>query len=141
MEDPIEVLRANGYVDVFDEAPTYTYTFDGEHGRLDHAFVTEPLRAHVVDAAIWHINTDEPAAFDYNDWNDPANQDTSEFRSSDHDPVLVGLAFGMVEEPSPKGPDCERLPGPAREKNPNCNDGARPTPGRPTALPGRNAPV
>jgi uncharacterized protein len=134
MEDPIEALRTGGYVDAFDEAPIYTYTFDGEHGRLDHAFVTSTLLDHVVDAAVWHINTDEPAAFDYNDWNDPANQDTSEFRSSDHDPVLVGLAFPQEVDDGRRGPDCERLPAQAGEKNPNCNDGDRPMPGRPSAL-------
>ncbi|MTV25971.1 ExeM/NucH family extracellular endonuclease [Nitriliruptoraceae bacterium ZYF776] len=93
MEDPIEVLRDAGYVDALGDqlGETYSYVFDSELGRLDHAFVSESLAPHVVDAAVWHINADEPNAFDYNDWNDPATQDESEFRSSDHDPVLVGL--------------------------------------------------
>lgn len=94
MEDPLDALREGGYIDPFvDDAPVYSFTFDGEHGRLDHGLLSPSLNERLLDAAIWHINTDEPAAFDYNDWNDPANQDTSEFRSSDHDPVLLGLQF------------------------------------------------
>ncbi len=93
-EDPIHALRDAGYVDAFaDEGRVYTFTFDGEHGRLDHGFLSPALTDNLVGAAIWHINTDEPAAFDYNDWNPPENQDESEFRSSDHDPVMLGLQF------------------------------------------------
>ncbi|MGB6992695.1 MAG: hypothetical protein WBG00_05635, partial [Thermoanaerobaculia bacterium] len=36
---------------------------------------------------------DEPRALDYNDFNQPALFSPDEFRSSDHDPVVVGL-FG-----------------------------------------------
>jgi uncharacterized protein len=102
MEDPIETLRDNGYVDALADEPgeAYSYVFDGELGRLDHGFVSASLAPHVVDGAEWHINADEPAAFDYNDWNDPATQDTSEFRSSDHDPLVIGLQFGTPLRPS-----------------------------------------
>ncbi|HSK22985.1 MAG TPA: ExeM/NucH family extracellular endonuclease [Egicoccus sp.] len=95
-EDPIDVLREAGYVDTLGDqlGSAYSYVFDGELGRLDHAFLSASLDEHLVGAAEWHINADEPNGFDYNDWNDPANQDESEFRSSDHDPVVVGLAFG-----------------------------------------------
>jgi predicted extracellular nuclease len=94
-EDPIDVLWAAGYVDALADqlGSAYSYVFDGELGRLDHAFLSSSLNEHLVGAAEWHINADEPNGFDYNDWNDPATQDTSEFRSSDHDPVIVGLAF------------------------------------------------
>jgi uncharacterized protein len=95
MEDPIDVLRDAGYVDALADqlGEAYSYVFDGELGRLDHGFVSGTLTDNLVAADEWHINADEPAAFDYNDWNDPSVQDTSEFRSSDHDPMLIGLAF------------------------------------------------
>ncbi|MFA9432056.1 ExeM/NucH family extracellular endonuclease [Egicoccus sp. AB-alg2] len=107
MEDPIQVLRDAGYVDTLADqtGSTYSYVFDGELGRLDHAFVSSTLSEFVVDAAAWHINTDEPAALDYNNYNDPATQDTSEFRSSDHDPLLFGLAFPVDAPTSPQAKD------------------------------------
>ena len=44
----------------------------------------------------WHINADEPTVLDYNDDFKSPGQIASfyapdSFRSSDHDPVLVGL--------------------------------------------------
>ena len=51
------------------------------------------MTANVTGTAIWHINADEPRALDYNDFNQPALFFPDEFRSSDHDAVLVGL-FG-----------------------------------------------
>jgi len=41
---------------------------------------------------VWHINADEPNALDYNEeFNQPALYSPGPFRSSNHDPVLVGL--------------------------------------------------
>jgi uncharacterized protein len=95
MEAPIDVLRDAGYADALAEqqGKAYSYVFDGELGRLDHGFISSTLADNLVAADEWHINADEPAAFDYNDYNDPATQDASEFRSSDHDAMLIGLAF------------------------------------------------
>jgi hypothetical protein len=45
----------------------------------------------VADATVWHINADEPSALDYNDYNQPALYHPGPYRSSDHDPVLIGL--------------------------------------------------
>ena len=44
----------------------------------------------------WHINADEPIVLDYNTEFKTAGQitsfyDSSAFRSSDHDPVMIGL--------------------------------------------------
>jgi hypothetical protein len=49
------------------------------------------MLTNVTGAAIWHINADEPRALDYNDFNQPLLFNPDEFRSSDHDPVVVGL--------------------------------------------------
>ena len=48
---------------------------------------------------IWHINADEPRALDYNEEYKSPGQVASlygddGYRSSDHDPVVVGLALG-----------------------------------------------
>jgi len=73
----------------------YSYTFDGEAGYLDHALANASLFAQVTGAADWHINSDEPDIFDYDTTFKPAAQDAlyevNPYRTSDHDPVLVGL--------------------------------------------------
>ena len=100
-EDPIRAILDAGYHDTLADqlGDVYTYVFDGEHGRLDHSLVSDEMaeRGRIVDTAVWHINVDEPAAFDYRRWNNPEDQDESEFRSSDHDPIIMGLQFGVPE--------------------------------------------
>ncbi len=103
-EDPIKVLEQEGYVDLleaFQPSDTYTFVFDGTTGYLDYGLASESLVGQVTGAAPWNINADEPDALDYNeDFDDPANialwYDPSAFRSSDHDPVIVGLALDAV---------------------------------------------
>jgi predicted extracellular nuclease len=99
-EDPITTIKSSGYVDLIEAFVgtgfadgAYTFNFSGESGSLDHALATPDMMAQVTGAAIWHVNADEPAALDYNDFNQPALQNPDEFRSSDHDPLMVGL-FG-----------------------------------------------
>ena len=102
-EDPVDTLRAGGLTDLLTERVPeerrYSYVFDGEAGHLDHALATPPLAAKVAGAAIWHINADEAEALDYRDENlslfhpDP-------YRSSDHDPVLIGLALNGDIQPA-----------------------------------------
>jgi uncharacterized protein len=89
-EDPIDMLLAGGLNPVITNA--YSYVFDGQSGSLDHALVSTPLMAQVSGAAKWHINADEPIAKDYNQEFNPAYMyDPGPFRSSDHDPVIIGL--------------------------------------------------
>jgi hypothetical protein len=73
----------------------YSYTFDGQAGYLDHALANASLFAQVTGAADWHINSDEPDVLDYDTSFKPAAQDAlyevNVYRTSDHDPVVVGL--------------------------------------------------
>jgi len=94
-EDPIDVLRAAGFVNLFGPE-SYSYVFDGQSGSLDHALATPSLAKQFTARGKWHINADEPIFLDYNTKFKTANQVTSfyeptPYRSSDHDPVLVGL--------------------------------------------------
>jgi predicted extracellular nuclease len=57
-------------------------------GSLDHAFGTASMADQVEDVAIWHINADEPR---FLDWYDPSILAPGPYRSSDHDPVLIGI--------------------------------------------------
>ncbi|MGV8886143.1 MAG: ExeM/NucH family extracellular endonuclease [Microbacteriaceae bacterium] len=93
-EDPSQVLTAAGYVDLVPtKTDEYTYTFDGELGSLDHAFVTPELAASVTGVDVWTINSPE--------WSDSgyafaATEAGTPFRSSDHDPIKVGLSTASV---------------------------------------------
>ena len=91
-EDPIDILRAGGLVNLITD--NYSYMFDGMSGSLDHALATPSLAGSVTGAEKWHINADEPRLKDYNTEFNPAYVYSGDaYRSSDHDPVLIGLNF------------------------------------------------
>ena len=101
-EDPIDALRANGMVELQqrsdagkaagDKEPHYSYVHYGQSGSLDHAFGTESLAKDVTGVATWHINADEPQFLDYNEeYRSKRIFVADPFRSSDHDPVLIGI--------------------------------------------------
>ena len=103
-EDPIYDLTSMGYVDQVGRFSTsgYSYVFDGAAGRLDHAITSASLSARVSAVAHWHINADENTLQDYNtEFKFPATTcggacppdpfTLSPYRSSDHDPVIIGL--------------------------------------------------
>lgn len=92
MEDPIDVLREAGLVDLLAQVPAtdrYSFVFDGAEGRLDHAFANRSFADAVSGATIWHTNADEPDAYQYTGPDEFYAPDP--FRASDHDPVLVGI--------------------------------------------------
>jgi hypothetical protein len=106
-EDPIVALQNAGYTDMvaaFGAPNAYGYVFDGQLGYLDHALSNASLEPQVAGVAEWHINADEIPLFDYNDDERTADEATfeeesdvlplyepNEFRTSDHDPIIVGL--------------------------------------------------
>ena len=97
-EDPIDVLLEGGYTDLVHEYQgeyAYSYVFDGMLGYLDHALAGEGLVDEVTGATVWHINADEPSILDYDmTFKRPAQDalyEKNAYRSSDHDPVIVGL--------------------------------------------------
>ncbi len=81
----------------FQGEEAYGYVFDGQTGYLDHAMGNQGLEALVTSVDYWHINADEPDLIDYDmSFKLPA-QDLlyapDAYRSSDHDPVIIGLTF------------------------------------------------
>ena len=98
-EDPITAIVNAGYTDLverFGGADAYGYVFDGQWGYLDHALASPTLDLQVTNVAEYHINADEPSVLDYNTEFKSAGQIESlyapdEFRTADHDPVLIGL--------------------------------------------------
>ena len=108
-EGPITGLEEDGYTNLlatFDEEGlgAYSYLFDGQLGTLDYALANDSLLGQVTGATAWHINSDEVPLLDYNDAiRDPSERSfeaepegielysSDPYRSSDHDPIIVGL--------------------------------------------------
>ncbi|MDX1467890.1 MAG: ExeM/NucH family extracellular endonuclease [Acidimicrobiia bacterium] len=100
MEDPITTFEGGGLSNLLSTYDPDPYSFNflaffaAPHigrGTLDHAFGTSSIAGQVTDVAIWHINADEPR---FLDWFDTDRLAPGPYRSSDHDPVLIGLDLG-----------------------------------------------
>jgi hypothetical protein len=106
-EDPITAIKAGpddiagtsddytNLINHFQGTYAYSYTFDGQAGYLDHALANASLFPQITGAEDWHINSDEPDVLDYDTSFKPAAQDAlyepNAYRTSDHDPVVVGM--------------------------------------------------
>jgi len=114
-EDPIDAIEAGpdgsaGNADDYRNLVAhylgpyaYSFVFDGQAGYLDHALASPHLVGQATGAAEWHINADEPDLLDYDTSFKPPAQDAlyepNAYRSSDHDPLVVGL--NLCEEQPP----------------------------------------
>ena len=107
MEDPIGAITGTGYTDLGNSvANAYSYVFIGQYGTLDYALSSSSLTSQVSGVTEWHINSDEPRALDYNEEFKTAGQialfyNSDAYRSSDHDPIVVGLTLGGSATPTP----------------------------------------
>nr|MBA2574743.1 ExeM/NucH family extracellular endonuclease [Nocardioidaceae bacterium] len=90
-EDPIQVLRDAGFVNLGEvlDPDRYSYVFNDMSGSLDHALATRALAEKVTDLAHWNINAVESFAYQY--YGDPALYAPNPYRSSDHDPLVLGI--------------------------------------------------
>ncbi len=91
-EDPIITLIEGGMTDLhryFHADSAYSYVFRGQAGYLDHALANKTMLTQITGVQTYHINSDESDSYTYD-----KSSDLTMFRSSDHDPVLVGLALG-----------------------------------------------
>lgn len=99
LEAPIRRMTHAGFTDLLatfvPAQERYTYVFEpGWAGYIDHALADEKLLGNVCGAAVWHINADEPVFLSWSGARfGPDHYAPDPFRSSDHDPVLVGLDF------------------------------------------------
>jgi uncharacterized protein len=106
-EEPVDAIKAGaddtpGSTDDYSDMifqflgeEAYSFLFDGQLGYLDHALASTDLLDEVSGVTIWHINADEPSLIDYDMDFKQAAQDAlyapDAYRSSDHDPVVIGL--------------------------------------------------
>ncbi len=111
-EDPIDVLTAGSddvagtgddYTDLilqFEGERAYSFLFDGQLGYLDYTLASQSLLGQVTGATEWHINADEPDLIDYDTEFKQDAQDAiyapDQYRSADHDAVVVGLALDQT---------------------------------------------
>lgn len=89
-EDPITTLLTAGWQDALALAKVempYSFVYNGQSGRLDHALLSPAIAGKLRGAAEWHNNADESERFAYNG-SDP---DPGPYRASDHDPILLGF--------------------------------------------------
>ena len=102
---------SDDFIDLLDAnigANAYSFVFDGQLGYLDYAIANSGLSTQVTGITSWHINSDEFNIYDYNDGiQNPGEAfferksnalpiyESNAFRSSDHDPILVGLDLGV----------------------------------------------
>lgn len=102
-EDPIQALKTAGFTDVMRDkfgSDSYTYSFRGQLGALDYVMANAPANELIASAFEWHINAAEPRVLDYSvtlprsDIQKPtAWLSNNPYRSSDHDPVVIGISF------------------------------------------------
>jgi len=109
-EDPMQVLYDAGYVNQAirfndDNPAVFSFVFQGQSGSLDHVLASPSMNASVVDAVKWSINADEIPAFAYpetlpaSSLPKPADfYQPDPFRSSDHDPVLIGVGLSRPDQ-------------------------------------------
>ena len=128
-------------IDEFLGGDGYSYVFEGAVGlprpRAGQRRAWPPRSPASTE---WHINADEPIALDYNTEFKSPNQVESfyapdAYRSSDHDPVLVGLSLNNYDftgffPPHRQPPDVERGQGGQRGAG-QVQPGRRPGSGDP----------
>ncbi|MDZ4730049.1 MAG: ExeM/NucH family extracellular endonuclease [Xanthomonadales bacterium] len=106
-EDPLQVFFKAGFGSLVAQSD-HTYVFAGNWGSLDYVLASPSLLDQKVSGAVWHINADENSLLDYNDSVKDASEAADEakpssqehyandaWRSSDHDPVMVGISWGQ----------------------------------------------
>ena len=98
-EDPLQILYGAGFVDAeaFFGLGESSYSFGGLSGSLDHVLLSPAAAERATGADIWTINSPESIALEYSRYNYHGTlfYEPNPFRSSDHDPVKVGLKKGL----------------------------------------------
>ncbi|AHX60849.1 ExeM/NucH family extracellular endonuclease [Aeromonas media] len=80
----------------FHGTDTYSYSYEGELGNLDHALASPGLAAKVIGIEDWHINSAESNFFEYGSkYTGQLAKSDGPFSASDHDPVLVVIQYPL----------------------------------------------
>ncbi|MDO4784616.1 MAG: ExeM/NucH family extracellular endonuclease [Propionibacteriaceae bacterium] len=124
-ETPLQILEQAGFVNLVTkhEPASASYQFSGRVGSLDHIFANPKALALATGGGVWDINGDESVAMEYSrrNYNVTDFYAPSFYRSSDHDPVLVGLrvhAPTPTPSPTPPQPSPTVVPSPTASATP-----------------------
>jgi predicted extracellular nuclease/2',3'-cyclic-nucleotide 2'-phosphodiesterase (5'-nucleotidase family) len=103
-EDPAQVLTGAGYTELHStfDSDEESYNFDGQLGSLDHVFANSAAAVDVNAVDVWPINSYESVYYEYSRYNNNVTDLylNNPFRSSDHNPELVGIDVPAVVEPA-----------------------------------------
>ena len=84
-EDPIQALQSTNLHRL--ETVNHSYVYKGKNGSLDHVFVSDNFIDHINQVQTWNINSIYPSWINYSH----NLADSSYFRSSDHNPMVIGV--------------------------------------------------
>ena len=127
-EDPIKTIEGTGWERVSGSGePSYVYA--GRSGSLDHVFANAAATPLVAGVTSWAVNAQESIAFEYSRAGMNAHlavEAEDPYRSSDHNPEIIGLrllegAPTPGDEPVPAvtpGPETGTTPTPATSPAP-----------------------
>lgn len=93
-EDPMQILYKAGFKDIGStKTNKHTYLFGGRVGSIDHVLASGPMFDQVKGADVWNINSVESVGLEYSRFNNNVTNlyAPGPYRSSDHDPLLVGF--------------------------------------------------
>lgn len=101
-ETPVTTLNDRGWNLLHPDNDETTYFFGGLAGSLDHVFANDEALAMVQGTTVWPINANEPVYYEYSRYNynvTPLYDETA-FRSSDHNPEIVGIKAPIGDAPA-----------------------------------------
>lgn len=105
-EDPMATIEEGGFTNLSaqhsEETGSYSYSFSGESGSLDHVVATDAAVETVAQSHIWNTNAPEPIALEYSRYevsgtpglSDEPDWSDSVWRASDHDPIIADIVVG-----------------------------------------------
>lgn len=154
-EDPIKALETAGWAHV-SGAGEASYVYSGRSGSLDHVFANAAAKPLLAGVTSWAVNAQESIAFEYSRAGMNALlavEADNPYRSSDHNPELIGLTLSGREDPAPApsadptatptdapspAPASSQAPSPASQRGLSQGATASPrtTPSRQTRNPG-----
>ena len=144
-EDPIKALEAAGWERV-SGAGEASYVHAGRSGSLDHVFANAAAKPLLAGVTSWAVNAQESIAFEYSRAGMNAHlavEADNPYRSSDHNPELIGLTLlgGDAPAPMPSAePSAAPTTSPSAAPSPSAEPSADPS-ASPAPTPSRGAPA
>ncbi len=106
-----QISKSFGYINAVElkdkekNKASWSYSYGDQVGSLDHMLISPSLKKNLLDAADWHVNSVESSSYGYNnkytenEGNTTAHKyyEDNVYRSSDHDPAIVTLAYKYNE--------------------------------------------